>query len=117
MRKLIFSTLVLMISGLVHAGEIIRLTRHNLSLLPHGKEVDGMPGDWLLRDDKVVAGVGSAAFDREGNQMVSSIQGALIDFTTRSADNDQLVVYYPQGARVDVRSADTIIGLEASGAM
>jgi hypothetical protein len=100
----------------VHAGEIIRLTRHNLALLPHGKEVDGMPGDWLIRNDKLVAVVGAAVWDREANQMVSSIQGAVIDLTTRAADNDQLVVYYPQGARVDVRSADTIVVLAAHGA-
>jgi hypothetical protein len=81
------------------AGEIVRVSRDNRALLPHGKEADGMAGDWLIRNDKVAAVIGAASPYREANQMVSSIQGAVIDFTSRAADNDQLVVYYPQGAR------------------
>ncbi|GHB73116.1 hypothetical protein GCM10007390_29020 [Persicitalea jodogahamensis] len=100
----------------VLGGEIVRLNQKNLSLLPGGKEVDGMEGDWLMRNDLVVAVIGAAYSDREANQMVSSIQGAVIDYTSRRANNDQLVVYYPQGARVDVASADTIIVLRATGA-
>ncbi len=100
----------------VLGGEIVRLNQKNLSLLPGGKEVDGMEGDWLMRNDLVVAVIGAAYSDREANQMVSSIQGAVIDYTSRRANNDQLVVYYPQGARVDVASADTIVVLRATGA-
>src|ERR1700744_115888 len=99
----------------VQAGEIVRVSRDNRALLPHGKEADGMTGDWLIRNDKVTAVIGAASPYREANQMVSSIQGAVIDFTSRAADNDQLVVYYPQGARVDVRAADTILVLQAKG--
>ena len=110
--------LVLCTLGLIPAfgGEVIRLNQKNLSLLPGGKEVDGIAGDWLMRNDRVVAVIGAAYPDREANQMVSSIQGAVIDYTSRRANNDQLVVYYPQGARVDVASADTIIVLQATGA-
>ncbi|WP_373515660.1 CehA/McbA family metallohydrolase [Persicitalea sp.] len=97
-------------------GEIVRLNQKNLNLLPGGKEVDGMEGDWLMRNSLVVAVIGAADPDREANQMVSSIQGAVIDYTSRRANNDQLVVYYPQGARVDIASADTIIVLRATGA-
>lgn len=99
-----------------YSAEIICITTQNKSLLPHGKEVDGMEGDWLIRNDLIVAVIGAAYPDREANQMVSSIQGAVIDYTTRQADNDQLVIYYPQGARVDVPSADTIIILQPGGA-
>jgi hypothetical protein len=99
-----------------YAAQIIRLTANNMNLLPKGKEVDGRIGDWVLKNDKVIAVIGSAQFDREANQMVSSVQGAVIDFTTLAENNDQLTVFYPQGARVDVASADTIIILKATGA-
>lgn len=97
------------------AGEIICLTTQHLHLLPLGKEVDGMEGDWLMKNDRVLVVIGAATPDREANQMVSSIQGAVIDYTTLQANNDQLVVYYPQGARVDVPSADTIKVIRQQG--
>ena len=97
------------------AGEVIRIDGRNKHLLPKGKEVDGMIGDWIMKNDKSVAVIAAAYPDREANQMVSSIQGAVIDFTTLASNNDQLVVFYPQGARVDVPSADTIIVLQGKG--
>jgi hypothetical protein len=97
------------------AGDIIRVDSRNIQLLPKGKEVDGMIGDWIMKNDKVIVVIGAAYPDREANQMVSSVQGAVIDFTTLLSDNDQLVVFYPQGARVDVPSADTIIVLQKNG--
>ncbi|EOR94217.1 hypothetical protein ADIARSV_2633 [Arcticibacter svalbardensis MN12-7] len=101
----------------VNAAQIVILTKDNLTLLPKGKEVDGMIGDWVMKNDQVIAVIGAAYPDREANQMVSSIQGAIIDFSTLSANNDQLTVFYPQGARVDVPSADTIIVVRAMGAV
>ena len=97
------------------AGEVIRIDSRNKQLLPKGKEVDGMIGDWVMKNDKILAVIAAACPDREANQMVSSIQGAVIDFTTLVSNNDQLVVYYPQGARVDIPSADTIIVLQEKG--
>ena len=97
------------------AGEIIRIDSRSKQLLPKGKEVDGMVGDWIMKNDKVIAVIAAAYPDREANQMVSSIQGAVIDFTTLAANNDQLVVFYPQGARVDVPAADTIIAEKSKG--
>lgn len=113
--KFLLSVVLLSFVQHTYASEIIRLTKNNLNLLPKGKEVDGMIGDWVMKNDKVVAVIANASFDREANQMVSSIQGAVIDFTTLAENNDQLTVFYPQGARVDVPSADTIIVLKATG--
>ncbi|MEN0052410.1 MAG: CehA/McbA family metallohydrolase [Mucilaginibacter sp.] len=117
MRIIKFLLAVVLLNFVQHtyAAEIIRLNKNNLDLLPKGKEVDGMIGDWVMKNDKVVAVIANAAFDREANQMVSSIQGAVIDFTTLAQNNDQLTVFYPQGARVDVPSADTIIVLKSTG--
>lgn len=99
----------------VFGAEIIRLTKSNLNLLPKGKEVDGMIGDWIIKNNKVIAIIGNALPDREANQMVSSVQGAVLDFTKLSHNNDQLTVYYPQGARIDIPSADTIIVMQSDG--
>lgn len=116
MRKSLTIIFILFLSIVnVYAAQIVRLNESNLNLLPMGKEVDGMIGDWVMKNDKVIAVIGATFSDREANQMVSSIQGAIIDFTTLSANNDQLTVYYPQGARVDVPSADTIIVVKGSG--
>lgn len=114
-RKMFSAFIIVLFFVQSNGGEIIRLTSKNLHLLPKGKEVDGMEGDWLITNDKIVVVIGAAYPDREANQMVSSIQGAVIDFTTVSANNDQLVVYYPQGARVDIASADTIIVITGKG--
>ncbi|WP_256009252.1 CehA/McbA family metallohydrolase [Desertivirga xinjiangensis] len=115
--KSIFCLVVILLSCRFagYAGEIIRLSKSTIHLAPKGKERDALIGDWLIRNSKVSAVIGNASPDREANQMVSSIQGAVIDFSLRSTNNDQLVVYYPHGARVDVRSADTIIVLKATG--
>lgn len=120
-KKACFFSLFLMIVMIttiinpVSAGEIVRVSSKNKQLLPKGKEVDGMIGDWIMKNDKVILVIAAAYPDREANQMVSSIQGAVIDFTTLAANNDQLVVFYPQGARVDVPSADTIIVIQKKG--
>lgn len=111
---LIFFNAVLFTSQVV-GGEVIQLTKDNLNLLPKGKERDGMAGDWIIKNDKVIAVLGAAAPDREANQMVSSIQGCVIDFTSFEDNNDQLTVFYPQGARVDVPAADTAIVMKGKG--
>jgi len=114
-RKILPVILMLFAFCFSEAAEIVRVSKSNLRLLPKGKEVDAMIGDWVLKNDKVLAVIANSAPEREANQMVSSIQGAVIDFTLLSSNNDQLTVYYPQGARVDVPSADTIIILKSSG--
>lgn len=118
-NKPIYLLMLLMFSTIctvtLNAGDVIKVNSSNKNLLPKGKEVDGMIGDWIMKNDKVIAVIAAAYPDREANQMVSSIQGAVIDFTTLASNNDQLVVYYPQGARVDIPAADTIIVLSAKG--
>ncbi len=110
---MIFLSLTTVLS--LPAAEIIRINSTNRHLLPKGKEVDGAIGDWIMKNDKVIAVIADAYPDREANQMVSSIQGGVIDFTSLKANNDQLVIYYPQGARVDFPAADTIIVLQGKG--
>ncbi|CAN5757477.1 hypothetical protein BH24BAC1_BH24BAC1_25580 [soil metagenome] len=97
------------------AGEIIQITAANRHLVPKGKEVDAIDGDWIMKNDKVIAVIGNAVEGREANQMVQGIQGAVIDFTSLAANNDQLVVFYPQGFRLDSVSAHRIEVIKSGG--
>jgi len=83
----------------LRAAEVFQVTSESKTALPRGKEADGMIGDWLIRNDKVVAVIGRTGDWRDANQMVEGVQGAVIDFTTVGRNNDELVVFYPMGYR------------------
>jgi hypothetical protein len=108
--------LLLLVSFQASAGEIIQINAGNRHLVPKGKEVDAIDGDYLIKNDQVIAVTAGAAPNREANQMVQGIQGAVLDFTSLAANNDQLVAYYPQGYRLDGISAGKIEVLKGSGA-
>ena len=70
--------------------------------LPKGKEADGILGDFVLRNDKVIALVSQNSPDRRANMSTfygddGVTPGALYDLTLKGADNDQLVIYSPCG--------------------
>jgi len=90
------------------AGEIIQITAATRRLIPKGKEVDAIHGNWILKNDKVIVVIVGAAPNREAKQMVPGIQGAVLDFTSLVANHDQLVAYYPQGYHLDGISDDKI---------
>jgi hypothetical protein len=98
-----------------NASEIIRISPATRHLIPNGKEVDAIDGDWIMRNDKVIAVIGNAVPGREANQMVPAIQGAVIDFTSLAANNDNLVAYYPQGYRIHTMSAHRIEVVKSKG--
>lgn len=81
------------------AGEIVRLGPDTWKLAPAGKEVDAIYGDYLLRNDRVVAVIGDTVPGRNANMTCKSVQGAVIDFTLLETNNDQLSVFYPHGDR------------------
>ena len=68
---------------------------------PHGKEVDAIYGDYVLRNDKIVAVIAQPLATRNANMTVRNVGGCIIDLTERNAQNDQLSAYYP--ARHDIR--------------
>jgi len=80
-----------------HAGQAQRLTPDNWHLVPGGKEVDSIYGDIVMRNDKVVAVIGSALPNRQLNLRINRAQGCLLDFTTLAENNDQLTVFHPHG--------------------
>ena len=84
------------------AAEIIRLseaTWDNAS--PHGKEVDCIYGDWVMRNDQIVAVIADAVAGRNANMTVRNVRGAVIDLTLRKQPNDQLSAYYPLNAQYE----------------
>jgi len=97
------------------AGEIIQITAATRHLIPKGKKVDAIDGDWILKNDKVVVVIAGAAPDQKANRIVQGIQGAVLDFTSLTANNNQLVAYYPQDYRLDGISTDKIEAVKAHG--
>ncbi len=81
--------------AVAHAGQVVRLDKDNWSLVPGGKEVDAIYGDFLLKNDKVVAVIGSANPNRHANLTTTNVQGAVIDFALLSTNNDQLTAFQP----------------------
>lgn len=77
------------------AAEIVQLTPENWNLVPGGKEVDAIYGDYLLRNDKVVAVIASDAPKRSANLRITNCQGALLDLSLIETSNDQLTAFLP----------------------
>lgn len=64
-----------------------------------GKEVDRIYGDYVLRNDKIIAVIGRDVPTRNANMTVRNVGGCLIDLTLRDDPNDQLSAYYPLADR------------------
>src|SRR5688572_18237228 len=80
------------------AAELVVLDEDNWDQsVPQGKEVDAIYGDFVLRNDKVVAVVAQALPTRNANMTVRNVGGCLIDLTLRDRLNDQLSAFYPHG--------------------
>lgn len=71
---------------------------------PQGKEVDAIYGDYVLRNDRIVAVIAQPVATRHANMTVRNVGGAVIDLTDRNVQNDQLAAYYPAGARYPMTS-------------
>ncbi|MCH1439328.1 MAG: CehA/McbA family metallohydrolase [Rubripirellula sp.] len=64
-----------------------------------GKEIDWIDGDYVLRNDQVVAVIARPNADRHANMTVRSVGACIIDFTRLDAESDQLSCYYPLAGR------------------
>jgi hypothetical protein len=78
------------------------------ALVPAGKEVDAIYGDYALQNDHLVAIIGNPIPTRNANMTVGNVGGAVIDITTRSAPNDQLSAYYPGGGQFKFHDPDKV---------
>jgi len=85
----------------IQAAEVVRLTPATWDThAPAGKEVDAIYGDFVLRNDKVVAVIADPLPSRNANMTVRAVGGSVIDLTVRDAMNDQLSAYFPVSARI-----------------
>lgn len=75
--------------------------------LPKGKEADGIRGDFILRNDKVIAVISQNAPLRRPNMSTfygadGVTPGCLYDLTLRDEQNDQITCFCPAGQRGQV---------------
>ena len=71
---------------------------------PQGKEVDAIYGDFVLRNEHLVAVIAQPLATRNANMTVRGVGGCLIDLTERKAPSDQLSCYYPGAGRFQFTS-------------
>ncbi len=90
--------LCLSLSG--SAAEIVRLSPENWdAYAPAGKEADCIYGDYVLRNERLIAVIADPLPSRNANMTVRDVGGALIDLTRRRQPSDQLSAYYPEARR------------------
>jgi hypothetical protein len=90
----------------VQAAEVLRLDERNWnSHAPQGKEVDAIYGDWVLRNELIVAVVANPIAGRNANMTTRNVGGAVIDLTARRQPNDQLTAFFPAPRGFDFREA------------
>jgi hypothetical protein len=90
------------------AVELAILTEENWDeFVPQGKEVDAIYGDYVLRNDRVVAVIARDVEGRNANMTVRNVGGCIIDLTRREDQSDQLSAYYPV--------AEQVLDLEGGG--
>ncbi len=93
--------------SLAHSTELIRITHGNYKqVVPAGKEIDAIVGDYVLRNELVCAVIAQAAPARKANMTVRGVAGMLIDFTRRHHGSDQLSCFYPAAGRYLFEQAD-----------
>src|SRR4051794_4242373 len=80
------------------AVDAVEIQRSNLDLLPKGKEADGIPGDFVLRNNKVHALISGSQPLRRANMRTENnfvTQGCLYDLDRRGENNDQITAFRP----------------------
>lgn len=75
------------------------------TVVPRGKEVDAIYGDYVLQNDHLRAVIAKPVATRHANMTVRTIGGCLIDLTSRHHESDQLSAFYP-GRRAFTFSGD-----------
>ena len=89
------------------AAELVRLSSDTWDeYAPQGKEVDCIYGDYVLRNDRIVAVVAQPVDGRNANMTVRNVGGGVIDLTRRDRQNDQLSAFYPGGTQMAWRTVE-----------
>lgn len=98
--------------------EAFQISRDNVDQMPSGKEADGLPGDFVLRNDKIEALVSGTQPFRRANMTTeygTVLQGCLYDLDARGAGNDQITALRP-GGESGYLSRVTVVEDGSSGA-
>lgn len=89
--------------------EIAQLSAKNWDeLVPAGKEVDAIYGDFVLKNNYLTAVVAQPASGRNANMTVRDVAGCLIDLTTTVNGSDQMSAFYPGAKRFAYRSFEVL---------
>jgi hypothetical protein len=90
----------------LRSAEIVQLNEQTWEqYAPGGKEVDAIYGDYVMRNDRIVAVIANPVAERHANMTVRDVGGCLIDMTRRDAQSDQLSAYYFGAGKYQFRSA------------
>ena len=104
-RFLILALLATVVTP-ARAADLVALSPQTFDrYIPHGKEVDGIYGDFVLANDQIVAVVAHPRHGRNANMTVRDVGGCLIDLTRRDRQNDQLSAFYPGAQLRDLKFA------------
>ena len=96
----VVAIVLLLRAGAARAADVTQLSESTWDdAVPQGKEVDAIYGDWVLRNDHLVAVIAEAIPSRNANMTVRGVRGSVIDLTQCDRQSDQLSAYYPLGAR------------------
>ena len=86
------------------AAEVFELGEANFEERPHGREADGIVGDFVIRNDRVSALVSGNLPLRRANMSTfygddGITPGCLYDLTLLGLQNDQITIFAPSGQR------------------
>lgn len=107
MNRFIASLVMILFTvGPLQAAQIVRITDENYDqVVPAGKEVDAIVGDYALISDKLMAVVADPIEGRNANLTVKAVGGHLLDFTQRQKQNDQLSCWFAAPGIYGLRQA------------
>lgn len=106
-HKILPGTLAFLLACNFHAlavPEAFEVAPERAQELPRGREADGIAGDFILRNDKVVAVISGNLPLRRANMSTfygpdGITPGCLYDLTLREVNDDQITVFAPAGQR------------------
>lgn len=89
--------------------ELAQLNANNWDdFSPSGKEVDAIYGDFVLRNEHLVAVIAQPIEGRNANMTVRNVGGCLVDLTRRNHQSDQLSAFYPAAKLSTYRSGESL---------
>lgn len=90
-------------------AEVHQLTPANWDeLIPAGKEVDAIYGDYVLRNDILTAVIANPTPTRNANLTIREVGGCVLDLTRHDSNNDQLGCFYPTAQQYSFTNPESI---------